>query len=297
MKQFIKHIAILLFAFIAIATIVSFGSFYALRSSSLYKPSFLVNDVLQKEFDYIVLGSSVGLTTLNTKLIDSLNGTIGLNLSMDDTGLSSQYLMLEHFLAEGKTAKYCILAPGIAAIENKDVNFGDNDYRFLMFSNRDYVHNYYENAFQNSEAARVSYFSKWLPFVGVSYYNAELFFPSLSALLLPKKRNRFDNKGNYSYPKLNSKLKDKPKVTKKVSFNHPYLHKIEALCKANEIALIYYFAPTRSTDVEYEGANFPVLNHSQLIKDGSLFYDDIHVNAFGRENVSVLFAEYFKEFY
>lgn len=295
MKHFLKYTALLMLAFIIIASLVSMGSFYALRNSSFYKPSFLINDVPQKKFDYIVLGSSVGLTTLNTKLIDSLIGSKGLNLSMDDTGLSSQYLMLQHFIAEGKTTKYCILAPGLAALENKDVNYGDNDYRFLMYGNRDYIHDYYKNASSNSEAARMAYVTKWLPFVGISYYNTELFFPSLNALLFPRKRNRFDDSGNYSYPKLNGRLKDKLKETKKVSFDHPYLHKIETLCKENNIQLIYYFAPIRSTAVEYESASFPILNHSKEINDDSLFYDNIHLNYLGRKEISVKFSQYFNK--
>lgn len=293
MKHFLKYTALLMLAFIIIATLISMGSFYVLRKSSFYKPAFLVNDVPQKKFDYIVLGSSVGLTTLNTKLIDSLIGSKGLNLSMDDTGLSSQYLMLQHFIAEGKTTKYCILAPGLAALENKDVNYGDNDYRFLMYGNRDYIHDYYKNASSNSEAARMAYVTKWLPFVGISYYNTELFFPSLNALLVPSKRNRFDDKGNYSYPKTDKKFKIKPLRMEKMNFDHPYLKKIESLCRENDIQLVYYFAPMRVSKILYSGENFPVINDSGSLEDDTFFYDDIHLNYLGREKISLKFARHF----
>ncbi len=294
MRHFLKYTALLMLAFITIATLISIGSFYVLKKSSFYKPSFLINDIQQNKFDYIVLGSSVGLTTLNTKLIDSLSNSSGINLSMDDTGLSSQYLMLEHFLAEGKKTDYCILAPGVAALDNKTADFGDNDYRFLMYVNRDYVQNYYKNASSTSYAARVSYLTKWLPFVGLSYFNTELFFPSLNALIVPSKRNRFDERGNYSYPKPNKKFKNKSLRTEKINFNHPYLKQIEALCKENDIQLIYYFAPMRSTDIAFNSPMFLVINDSRTVEDDTYFYDDIHLNYMGREKVSTKFAQSFK---
>ncbi len=295
MKRFLKHIAILLIAFLGIATLISMGSLHSLRNSNFYKPSFLAKGVSEKKFDYIILGSSVGLTTLNTKLIDSISNLNGINLSMDDTGMSSQYLMLQHFLAEGKKTKYCVLAPGIASLQNKESTFGDNDYRFLMYVNRDYVYEYYKNASPNSKAAKVSYITKWLPFVGVSYYNSEVFFPSLNALFQPKKRNRFDENGNYTYPKRNKVFKSKNSKKARITIEHPYLKKIETICSANNIQLIYYFAPMRKEMIEYTNPDFPIIDNTGILKDDSFFYDDIHVNYMGREKVSVMFAETFSQ--
>lgn len=210
---------------------------------------------------------------------------------MDDTGMSSQYLMLEHFLAEGKRTNYCILAPGIAALQNKKAIFGDNDYRFLMYVNRDYVSNYYREAASASSAAAVSSVTGWLPFVGVSYYSTEIFFPSLYALIYPKKHNRFDEEGNYTYPKRNTEFSMKSVKMEKLTFYHPYLKKIETLCKTNNIQLIYYFSPSRTERIEYENPDFPVIDHTDILTDDTLFYDDIHVNYMGREKVSGMFAQ------
>ena len=293
MKKFLKHIGLLLFVVFGIASLLSIGCLWALRNSDFYKPSFLVNGVSENQFNYIILGSSVGLTTLDTKLVDSINNTRGLNLSMDDTGISSQYLMLEHFLAEGKSTDYVILAPGIAALQNTEAGFGDNDYRFLMYSNREYVSDYYKNAFAGSPAAKVSYLTKWLPFVGVSYYNTELFFPSIYTLIAPKKHNRFDENGNYTYPKRTMKFSNRKVKKETVSFDHPYLKKILSLCEANHIKLIYYFAPLRTERIEYASPNFPVIDQSEVLTDDASFYDDIHVNYKGREKVSGMFAKSF----
>ncbi|NLN25002.1 MAG: hypothetical protein GX163_05010 [Bacteroidetes bacterium] len=299
MKAFLKYIGFLSITFLILASLMSFISLYSLRTSSLYKPSFIVNSVSENNFDYIILGSSVGLTTLNTKLIDSITRMNGINFSEDDTGLSSQYLMLQHTLYEGKKMKYCILAPGLAALRNKDANIGGNDYRFVMHVNRDYIGNYYKEAAPNSFEARILYTTKYLPFVGVSYYNTELFFPSIRVLFDKKKRNRFDDKGNYTYPQKKANLKEKPLDTVKVTFDHTYLKKIEALCKKNDIELIYYFSPEYQKFVSYEKPeNLHVINHSNIFQDElSLFYDPLHVNSKGREKATLHFIKDFEQFY
>lgn len=293
MKGFLKHIGLLMFVFLGIILVISIGSLWSLRNSSFYKPSFLANEITPKNFDYIILGSSVGLTTLDTKLVDSINGTNGLNLAMDDTGMSGHYLMLQHFVAEGKKTKYCILAPGLASLENKRASSGDNDYRFLMFVNRDYVYDYFENASPGTTATCVMGSSRWFPFVGVSYYNTEIFFPSIVTLFQPKKHNRFDARGNYTYPKRNKKFKDKETKTQKLTFEHPYLKKIEKLCTDNNIQLIYYFSPMRGQKIEYKIPDFRTIDHTEIVKDDADFYDDIHVNNVGRKKVSKVFAEDF----
>ncbi|HPF12433.1 MAG TPA: hypothetical protein PKW08_08495 [Flavobacteriaceae bacterium] len=295
MKAFLKYIGFIVLVTALLATLISISSLRALRNASFYKPSFLANQVSETNFDYIVLGSSVGLTSLNTNRIDSILGTKGLNLSMDDTGMSTHYLMLEHFLKEGKSTRYCILAPGLASLENKKAGFSNNDYRFLMYVQRDYVYDYYKNNPEANNATNVLFLSKWVPFLGVGYYNTELFFPSLNAAIHPEQRNRFDARGNYGYPKKGDSLDGKEEIHTAISFQHPYLDKIETLCKNNNIRLIYYLSPIYKQTLSYEKPNFPLIDHTQFFKEAGNFYDRIHVNSEGREKVSLQFAEEFKK--
>ncbi|WP_299123530.1 hypothetical protein [uncultured Winogradskyella sp.] len=293
MLLFIKKAGFILLVFISISTIISFGSLWSLRQSSFYKPSFLVNNVLEKEFDYIILGASTGLTTLNTRVIDSVLHTNGLNLSMDDTALSSQHLMLEHFLAQGKIVKFCVVAPSINDYDVKSNVLSGNDYRFLPYINTSYVSNHYNR--YSSQSAKLLYGSKWLPILGVSYYNTEIFYPSLLALINPKKRNRFDEKGNYGYPNKNAKSRSITEFKElPISFQNIYLEKISDLCKLNNIKLICYFSPINAKKVVTETDDYTILNHSDLLKNTSFFYDDIHVNYKGRQISSEAFANDFK---
>ncbi len=294
MKKFIKKIVVLSVICIALATLISYVSLHALKRSAFYKPSYLSQHVDQSQFDYIVIGASTGLTTLNTVLIDSLNQTHGINLAMDDTSLATQYLMLQHFLYEGKSTEYCILAPSVFDFDVTENVMSGNDYRFMMFNHRDYVQSHY-NAFEG-RAANTLKLSKWIPALGVSYYNVEILYPGIQAILYPEKRNRFDLNGNYVYPSsTNNDQKIESVKEFEVAFENPWLKKIEALCEAENIKLIYYISPMQGYRVIANSHSNQVINHSDVLQNKKYFYDDIHVDRKGRNIVSELFAERLKK--
>ena len=292
MRLFLKHIGFVLLLFIGFTTGVSYGSLWALRQGSFYKPSFLERQVGASSFDYIVLGSSTGLTTLNTQVIDSVLGTQGINLSMDDTALSSQYLMLQHFLGLGKQTPVCVLAASILDYDVTDPVLSGNDYRFLPYGSEAYVQAYY-NSFSDDSAWILSN-SNWLPMLGVGYYNVELFYPSLVSLLDPNKRNRFDAYGNYSYPNVSNVSGSLvSRRSKPLEFKNPYFKKIQDLCAANNMTLVVYIPPHKTLAVSTGFTSFSVINHSDLLQDSQYFYDDFHVTSLGRQAVSLQFAKAF----
>uniref|UniRef100_UPI00404A493E hypothetical protein n=1 Tax=Gelidibacter sp. TaxID=2018083 RepID=UPI00404A493E len=248
----------------------------------------------ENKFDYIVLGASTGLTTLNTKVIDSVLSVKGLNLAMDDTSLPSHYLMLQHFIAEGKTTKYCILAPNNLNFDTEDNQLSDNDYRFLMYVNRPYVSEYY--SMFDTKQSQILAWSKWIPTIGVSYYNAEVFYPSLVTINQPNKRNRFDANGNYAYPFI--KFKDSVLIDeeyKSIKFNNNYLQKINELCRRHNIQLICYLSPLMDMEILVGKSNFEVINHSNLLNNARYFNDVIHVNYLGNQLSSEQFANDFRK--
>lgn len=294
MNAFLKNVGVILIVVIGLATLLSAASLWALRSSSLYKPSFLVTTVKDDSFDYIILGASTGLTTLNTKVIDSMTNTKGLNLCIEDSSLATHYLMLQHFLAEGKTTSYCILAPSNTSYDLKVNTLSDNAYQFLPYIQRDYVYEHYGQ--YDSAPAHLLKQSKWLPMLGVSYYNTELFYPSLVSLFNPKKRNRFDTKGNYVYPVKN--MVDAPIVyheSFEVDFSNPYMKAIKTLCDRQGIQLICYFTPMKRRSVNVVAMDYTFINHSAILVNEQYFFDGIHVNAAGREASSIAFAKQFIE--
>ena len=144
MKKFLFKIAIYTFFILLIGNGIAWLSLFFIGKSNLYKPQFVKNGVKEKHFDYVVLGSSTGLTTLDTKLIDEKLKTKGLNISMDDSALSSHYLMLQFFYQQQKKTDYLVLAvtPWDLANENPVIN--NNDYRFLSERNTTAVSEYYQ---------------------------------------------------------------------------------------------------------------------------------------------------------
>lgn len=294
MRSFLKKISAICLVFFGLIYLISYASISVLRYSSFYKSSFLVNQVPQESFDYIVLGASDGLTTLNTKVIDSILSVDGINLSMDDTSFSSHYLMLQHFLAEGKQTKYCILVARYSSFDSKLESINDNDYRFAMYNNRSYVSEYYKQF--SGTKANILYYSKWMPFLSLSYFNTELFYPSLICAANFEKRNRFDDKGNYTYPVIKRGSSNSKNESIKVEFTNEYLTKIKTLCEANDIELICYISPHISKKAITNSKDYRVINHSNVLQNPEYFYDDIHVNSIGREISSNNFALDFKEY-
>lgn len=287
MKKFLTKILFYGFLSVLVFNIIAVICLFSLEKSNFYKPEFLKNGVKESNFDYVVLGSSTGLTTLNTIAIDSILNKKGLNISMDDSSISSHYLMLQHFFALQKKTKILVLTVSQWDLINKKPELNNNDYRFLPFIYKNYIYDYYSE--METSFFKPLTLSRYLPVVGVSYYNTELFYPSILAAIYPKKRNRFDEKGNYFYPGEGNPTEQKYQSIK-LEINNPYLNKIARLCQENKVELIVYIPPNYKTTIT-TNQKLNIVNHSDLINDKKLFYDNIHVNESGRKKCSIEFAK------
>ncbi len=292
MRKFLTKIALYTILILLVGNGVAYLSLYVLGKSQLYKNQFVKNGVAATQFDYVVLGSSTGLTTLDTKLIDEKLHTSGLNISMDDTSLSSHYLMLQYFLSLGKKTKQLVLCVTPGDIQNPVNELNNNDYRFLTEVQDTLVFNYYNRL--EKKGIKVLAYSKYFPILGVSYYNNELFYPSIYAFLKSNKRNRFDDKGNYTYPQIQNNLSNVKFNNTKTSFVNPSFLKIKKLCQEQHIELIVYQSPIYRTHVDFPPTNeFKIINHSTILPE-DLFYDNIHVNSKGRTFCTLAFCEELK---
>jgi hypothetical protein len=292
MKKFLTKIAFYTFFILLIGNATAYLSLYVIGKSQLYKNQFVKNGVAATQFDYVVLGSSIGLTTLDTKLIDEKIHTSGLNISMDDTSLSSHYLMLQFFLSLGKKTKQLVLCVTPDDLQNPINKLNNNDYRFLTEVHDSLVYNYYNRL--EDKGLKVLTYSKFFPILGISYYNNELFYPSFYAFLKPNKRNRFDDKGNYTYPQITNNLSEVGFASSKTNYLNPSFLKIQKLCQQNGIELIVYQSPIYRTNVVFPATNeFKIINHSKILPE-DLFYDNIHVNSKGRTFCTLAFCEEMK---
>jgi len=290
MIKFIKKICFYGLTIFIVLNLIAFLSLHFLGNSCFYKQQFIKNGVKETNFDYVVLGSSTGLTTLDTKLIDSITGKSGLNISIDDSGLNSHYLMLQQFYLSGKTTKKLILAVVVDDLNNANPVINTNDYRFMPTIWNEEVGVYFSQ--MKGENKYLYKIAPYIPLIPVSYYNTELFYPSILSVFKPNSRHLFDDRGNYMYPISNKKIDNATFKSTKVEFNNPYLKKIIDFCMTNNIEIILYQSPTYKTFVVFPD-QIPLINHSNLFEDEDYFYDKIHVNFKGRRICSLKFSESF----
>jgi hypothetical protein len=297
MKKFIFKFGIYFIIISIVVNGIAWMSFAALRRSSMFKPSFLVNNFRKDvKFDYIILGGSTGLCTLNTNLIDSICKTNGLNLSEDNTGASSYLLMLQFFLSEGYKTKKVILTCDPGRVNDTKPTFYKNDYRIIPFIHKDVVFHFFKEREISGLPFRT--FSKYFPALALAYYNQELFFSSILAMKNRKARHRFDESGNFRYPTdfhIDGKqLEDKIDTLR---FTNSDIRSLDSICTANDIQLIYYLNPVYRTVCLKMDSSKLIINNRDLLKEDIYFYDRVHTNGKGTEIASTVFGETLKKYY
>lgn len=297
MKKFLITTLGYLFLIFLLGNVIAIISGYFLSKSYFYKPDFIVNHFAPNtHFNYILAGSSRGLTTINTVKVDEELGIKGLNLSTDDTGLPSQFLMIQHYFESGFSADYCILTLDLGHIEVSGKELNNNDYRFISFSDRNYV-NEYLNTYETGIIRPLTW-SNYIPILAFSFYNMELFWPSGMAAIKPKYTNRFDFNGNYSYPNLElpeqySHIKWE---TLDKTIKNPIIKEIEVYLKRNNSKLVIYIAPYYGTKIKIKNSeDFQVINHSASLPTSNYFFDTDHVNNVGKSKATDLFIKSFND--
>ncbi|MBB6327782.1 hypothetical protein FHS59_003425 [Algoriphagus iocasae] len=294
MRHFLVQIVKYSLLIILLANLISFSANYFLKQSSFFKPSYIINEFQPgQKLDFIIAGSSRGLTSLDTKLLGSLMNQKGFNLSLDDTGLPSHLLMVQHFFESGFEAKNCILVIDQDHFVTSKIELNDNDYRIGPYAEREYIRNYLW--LREKGILKPLSYIPYFPMLAYSYYNSELLVSSIISAIRPKYRHRFDEFGDYTYPNaIDEGVSEyyEGTVSKKVNITNPIIEDLAAYLKENNCNLILYIAPYKSEKIEISNQlNFPLINHSDLLKEASLFYDEIHVNLEGKIAATTVFAE------
>ena len=287
MKGFLKKILKYGIVLFVVLNAICFILLINLKKALIYKPLYVENTLKNKEFDYVILGDSRGIASINTNIIDSVTSKKGFNLSFYNSTLPSQRLMLTHFLSKSNSTKYCIMALSVEDLELPNESISYNDYRYLPLVYNDYVSTYFK---EYDTGFKKHYMTKFLPLIGTSYYNKEILLASLYSIFNKEKRLKFDQKGNFTYPVHNNGLQIKHKEVEEYDLSqNKELQFLKKTCDANGIKLIMYIPPYLNKSVKIIGDDFKVLNHSDLLKDVNMFYDIYHVNKVGNEQASQAF--------
>jgi hypothetical protein len=262
-----------------------------LKRSNLFKSTFVFNELKNKTLDYVIIGSSRGLTTLNSKLIDSLTGLNGFNASIDGGGIATNVLMLQHLIHNKVKFKYCIFTLDAIGIADNTYQFSKNTYRFVPFCQESYIQETMDK-FEDCKEKSNFRASRFYPGFTVFENNKTLLTGAIKALINPKTRNLYDEKGNYTYPL------GQP-VDKTINFDTTEFAKygtvyydLLKICTQNNIKLITYIAP-----IEGQFLKVPytknLINHSDLLDNTKFFADELHVNPIGRQIATSKFANFF----
>ena len=293
MRKFLKKIFIYAIVVLLIGNIIGFSANYFLKKSSFYKSSFLVNNFNPIEkFDYFIVGSSRGLTTLNTTAIDDSLNIKGINLAVDDSDLKTQFLMIKHFFQSNFKSDYLVLVLDSNHFKETSIKLGSNDYRFVPFIERDYIKEHFKK--YEDKTLNILSNSDINPFFAYSYYNLELFLPSVLSVFKPRIRNRFDEFGNYSYPYSEKKATILSSKSSNQIIKNLLLEDIDNYLKKNNCELIIYIAPYQTQNFIFKEVGYSMINHSGILNDNKYFYDTQHVNFIGRELSTNYFIDSFK---
>lgn len=283
MSSFLKRILLYLFVAFFVVETISFIIVYTLLNSQFYKNFDIYNDPKVREANLLILGSSRGLTTINTQLLEDSLNTKAYNLSMDDTRISLHRVLLELVIQNTAIPDSIILVYD----ESKNLNKkSGNDHRLLpLIHHNRVVFEYYKKYYGSWQA----YLYNALPFLYLGKYNIDLLFPSIFALKDNTYKYRANQYGDYMYP-VSSNTDDQNKYTEKhvsLSCENPEFIKIREICNEYDISLIVYLAPILSQKQTLSCPNVIVINHSQLFSSHKEMYDVQHVNPMGRDRATI----------
>lgn len=311
MKWFFK---IFLFLFFNYILLFLFEYILKIKYSELYisKPSYIIN-LKNRQFDYVVGGSSRVHNNFNTLLFDSVVKKNGFNIGFEGSTLVENYLTLYLFLKNNnKTKAYLLqLEDRTLSYKNSIENKTFHNYLFLPYLGDWQV----DEAFKNSVPLYKFMLWKYIPFFKYAEYNK---YYSVKKIIRPAKPEKWliENKG---YEELQKDCKEGfphkeyKSITDPISVdsvNLYYLDKIRLLCKTSQIDLILYSSPIYLKSYQsYTSQNL----HSELLKyvnkyqllycnfmtdplfaADSLYLDEVHLNAKGTDIFTAHLAHHLK---
>jgi hypothetical protein len=264
-----------------------------IKKSNTIKTTYVFNNLTNVTLDYVVIGSSRGLTTLNTNKIDSVLSIEGFNASLDGAGIATNWLMLNHLIHCNVKFKYCIFVLDEMGIEDNIYQFSKNTYRFIPFFNYDHI----QNEISKFEDCREKFnfrASRFYPGFSVFENNKIILPTAIKSLINPTQRNKFDEKGNYIYPLINSTSETYLNDTiTYINYGQVYQGFVN-LCEKNNIEFITYIAPLQGKHLSVPYKSH-LINHSSLFNNSKYFYDHLHVNSIGRDKATDSFILNFKK--
>lgn len=272
------------------------------------------NWILSKEnqiYDYIIIGSSRAETMVDLNIIREKNGLRGVNLGLDGSGLTENYLIFQDFIKKNIVKKVFIQVDMFNLLPCYHLSHPFHEYRYFPYL--------YDDDISDIVKANVPelkyYFWKYLPFVKYAEFNsvyniADVYldrikidsFDSLGTQMVDRADSgklldlRFDTQekiaGIYN-DSSNNKLNPSYQNQTYIAVQH--LLMIIEKCEINNIEVVIYSPPTFykiTPNTKFTEKVIKVISVRKRIKywnferdsikfDANLFYDYDHLNSKG----------------
>jgi hypothetical protein len=302
MKRFFIQIFKLLIIIFIIFWILDIGFTYVFQKGNYTKIQWLAK-IKDQQYDFAVHGNSRAYTTVDIEKIEALTGKKGINISVDGSSITDQYLMVKLFLNNNNTIRKLYLQIDPFSSNTEEV-FDFAIPKFFPYIKDPIVFDHFK------QFGLEWYAYRYVPFYRYAKYNTLWGFHELlndGFNLLPQD---FDKYGDYFYPDVNYKGTDKLRdLTFDSNGKYRFLYDIINLCKQNNVEVILFTAPVVDIkiDTDYkknikdfttkmlEEKNVKYYNYGDIYgNDPKYFYNEIHITKAGAEDFTERMMPIFK---
>ena len=269
---------------------------YFIRKNDFNKVWWL-DHIKNKEYDFAFLGHSRVYTMIQTDTLEKYWNKKGINISLDGSNISQQYLMLYLFLKNGNTVKDVYYNIDFNEFENH-LNNEMRVWCFLPYIYDDVVYTELGKAYGEKRA----FCWRYLPFYKNVEFNSKIGFLSVANSIIKLEKKPFNKYGDFK-----GISNHKGKIGRNYQPNNIYpqllnleeFRNILTICKKNNIRLHLYTTPvwkeTREGIMNIDmiknriilplakeyGATYEDFTFNPLAENRDLFLDNTHFNSEG----------------
>lgn len=292
MKKFFIQLFKLLVICYVLFWLMDVGFTHVFKKGNYTKVQWLAK-VKNQNYDFIIHGNSRAFTTIDIPKIEAATGKKGINISVDGSSITDQYIMLKLFLLNNNKFKKMYLQIDPFSSNTEEI-FDFAVPKFFPYLKDTVVFDHFK------QFGYEWYAYRYIPFYRYAKYNTlwgihEVINDQFG--ILPQD---FDQYGDFFYPGTDYKGPEKLRdLTFDLKGRYKFLNQIIQLCKDNNIEVILFTAPVADIriDAKYKqniieftnlmlkekGVHY--YNYGDLYgNDPKYFYNVIHITKAGAEN-------------
>ncbi|NJN28650.1 MAG: hypothetical protein HC819_23075 [Cyclobacteriaceae bacterium] len=209
---------------------------YSFKKGTFFKTQWIYN-LKNKQLDYAVLGASRSLTAIDIGETNEVLGLVGLNLSLDGSLPTSQYLILKLFLEHGNKIDQLIFNVNTWQIGIDSISHFSYP-RFMPYAHDDAVYDYFKTYDDNW------IYYRYVPFYRYAKFNFDWGLGMYANSVFGMFKPNFDSLGSFYYPFYDYRgTREIDDYAFDLTGDFKNLFKIHDLCKQYGIKLTVIFLP------------------------------------------------------